>query len=196
VPGGSLVTRPWERYAWLMATDMLPGFCVSVADHGDVDRVAVAFGIDPASETVATIHEAWYLMLEADDGPENAVVQIGVLNGCVVAVEPDGWAGVNDSTAAEASRGGQYASLYQSVNADMRFVYAVDGTVVRAFDPLLYGPGIDPDEPLIQERDLPFGEPGDTTPAAFVLIERLTGLALTCEWLLEERRPAFRRAPA
>ena len=35
-----------------------------------------------------------------------------------------------------------------------------------------------------EEQDLPFGDPDHCEAAAFVLIERLTGLRITGEWLL------------
>jgi hypothetical protein len=188
------VPRPWERYAWLRDSD-LEAFCISVATRGDVDRLAAIFGADRSSETTATFFEAWHRSIDEDeDGGANDVVQIGELDGCVVATEPNGWTGADEGVAAEASRGGRYVSFYRSVNADMRLVVAIDGVAVREFDPLLYEPDIDPGEPLAEEGDLPFGDPDDCETAAFVLIERLTGVRVTAEWLLNERRPAFRRS--
>jgi hypothetical protein len=64
--------------------------------------------------------------------------------------------------------------------------------VVRELE--LYHPDIEPREPLSEERDLPFGHPGEPAAAAFVLIERLTGVTLSHEWLLDERRRDFRRS--
>jgi len=151
------VPRPWERYGWVDESWLAEaGFCVSVATNGEVAAVRGTFGADPAPETLADISEAWNLSL--DDEAGNDVVQVGLLDGCVVVLEPNGYTGIDVDVAASASRGGRYVSYYCSVNADMLVVYAVDGVVVRAFDPLLYDPDIDPGEPLPEEAGLPFGE--------------------------------------
>ena len=77
-----------------------------------------------------------------------------------VAFEENGWQAVHPRVAEALSAGTLMAALYWSVNADMTFVWAVDGEIVRHFDPLLgYDLGRRPkdEEPLPQEEGLPFG---------------------------------------
>jgi hypothetical protein len=69
--------------------------------------------------------------------------------------------------------------VYRSVNADMTFMYAVDGTIVRWFDPLLYRNIQRGDEPRPEETGLPFGTIGHSFSAAFACAERLSGVRLT-----------------
>jgi hypothetical protein len=99
------------------------------------------------------------------------------LGAWTLAVEEIGWQGVTPEVVAPLSVGSELVSYYWSADADMRFVRAVDGEVVRDFDPLLYGAeawsrGV----PLPEEAGLPFGEIGEIDDAAFALLERLTGL--------------------
>jgi hypothetical protein len=89
---------------------------------------------------------------------------------------------------------GTAASLFWTVNADMGFTLARGGTVVRRFDPLLYGLGPE-GEPLPEERGLPFGVPGGRLPrAALTLAERLTGDRLDRDWVLATARPTWTTA--
>ncbi|HEX3336112.1 MAG TPA: DUF6461 domain-containing protein [Jatrophihabitans sp.] len=92
--------------------------------------------------------------------------------------------------AADASRVGRVVSIYQSVNADMAFVLAEHGDVLRRFDPLLDGPGEGDGEPLPEEAGLPFGRDDQAVwPAAFALLERVTGQRITLAWLTDDDRP-------
>ena len=71
--------------------------------------------------------------------------------------------------------------IYQNVNGLASFQYEKDGTVVRAFDPLLPGLG-QAGVPLPEEHGIAFpGENGELhpMPGAFLLAERLTGIRLT-----------------
>jgi hypothetical protein len=81
--------------------------------------------------------------------------------------------------------------VYSSVNADARFVHARGGIVIRVFDPLLY----EPEGALAEEAGLPFGEPGRSRAAALALVERLTGVQLRRDWLLDIHHPTYRKDP-
>src|SRR5437870_4379591 len=116
------MSRPWERYAWVDSSELpVVGYCISVASHGDVDMLAEAFGIDPRSATMGNVLEAWDASLDDEDGA--GVVQIGALDGCALAFEPNGYTGVQEAVAIAMSDGGRYTCLYRSVNADMDFIY-------------------------------------------------------------------------
>ena len=91
--------------------------------------------------------------------------------------------------AADVSRVGRVVVIYQSVNADMAFVLAEGGEVLRYFDPLLDAPGQGDGDPLPEEVGLPFGGPDEQVwAAAFALLERVTGQRITQEWITNEDR--------
>jgi hypothetical protein len=91
--------------------------------------------------------------------------------------------------AADVSRVGRVAAIYQSVNADMAFVLAEGGEVLRYFDPLLDAPGEGNGDPLPEEAGLPFGAPdAPVWAAAFALLERVTGQPITQAWLTDDDR--------
>lgn len=131
-------------------------------------------------------------------------VQVGEQDGWAVLVEPNGFAGVYEPLVPLLSKGRRQVALYQSVNAVMTFLYAVDGVVTRRFDPLLH-PEQQHGVPLPEEAGLVFGwvEEADDEAAsastqpdpfrqAVHLVERLTGGTLTSEWLLSTQRPVYR----
>jgi hypothetical protein len=70
----------------------------------------------------------------------------------------------------------------------MRFTLARDGRVVRVFDPLLYDhPSVG--DPLIEEANLPFGQPHAALQAAANLFEQVSGIQPTRHWLLTAKHP-------
>jgi hypothetical protein len=97
--------------------------------------------------------------------------------------------GVTPDIVSRLSEAGRYVSLYRSVNEKMTFVYAERGLEKRHFDPLVW-PSDQRGEPLSEERGLVFGEPERIYPyeQAVVLIERITGLRITEEWLFHVPR--------
>jgi hypothetical protein len=185
------VTEALERYRWVGRDQEFDAHCVSVIPGGDPVAVAAAFAVDAASRRDATFIEQWDMARPYPEGGGNDTVQIDVLGGAVVCVESNGWAGTDVARAEALSHQGVYASTYTNVNALMQLVVARAGAIVRIFDPLLY----DPDGAMAEEAGLPFGEPGLCSAAAFVLVERLTGIELTRSWLLDVPHPAYRRDP-
>jgi len=159
-------------------------------------RVAEVFGADPASEIIATALEARDRLGSREvETAGNEVVQIGELGGCIVAIEPLGFTGSEDAVACELSRDGACAALLVTFYSASMFIYAVRGELVRRLSIKLYGWELDYGNGLAEEEDLPFGDDeGSHYAAALLLIERLTGPRLEREWVLEQRRPAYRRA--
>lgn len=101
-----------------------------------------------------------------------------------------GWGLVPDEQVAALSRiKGLAATVGNTGGADDRILVARRGKVVRHFDPLV-------DEnyagtpPLPQEKGLDLVN--DTGPAAWTLLERLTKVHVTQDWLLDDRHPGFR----
>jgi hypothetical protein len=113
--------------------------------------------------------------------PDPTSILVGELAPGVVVAENNGWWGVHEELAAAVSRGGRLASYYRSVNADMTFVHAVDGSVRATFDPLL-----DPVPAALQAAadGLDFGAETVGAPS-FALLERLTGVRVERSWLLD-----------
>ncbi len=154
------------------------------------------FGADPASQIVATVAEAHERLASHEaETAGNEVVQIGALGDAIVAIEPMGWAGSDETVACELSKGGRCAALLVSAYSTSMFVYAAGGELVRSFPVGLYGGELDLGDRLPEEEGLAFDDEfGDHYAAALLLIERLTGARLDREWVLEGRRPAYRRA--
>jgi hypothetical protein len=115
---------------------------------------------------------------------------VGRLGPWLTLLAYDGFLLAQPEVAADVSRVGRVVAIYQSVDADMAFVLAEHGEVLRYFDPLLDGPGGGVGDPLPEEAGLPFGTDGaDVWPAAFALLERVSGQAITQAWLIDEDRP-------
>jgi uncharacterized protein DUF6461 len=111
--------------------------------------------------------------------PSSSVLADEVDGGVLVA-ENNGWHGTSIDLLRRLSDRGHAASLYRSVNADMAFSYAVGGTDVCSFDPLL-------DEvPAALEGIVAEGHFGDHAVASsLALMAALTGVRLTSAWLDE-----------
>lgn len=161
----------------------------------DAAEVGDVLGVDAASERDATLREAWAIS-DSDFG--NDVVQVTTIDDAVVTIEPNGWHGTEPEIAAALSQGGRYAAYFWNVNSVMTFVFCERGLVVRSFDPLLYESG-STGPALPEEAGLPFpsGDDAPLTPgqASLTLIERLTGIEIGRDWLLQTRRPTYRVSP-
>lgn len=113
----------------------------------------------------------------------------------VVAEDPGGVVLFTSSGVAERyvralSRGGRLAASYaNTVEGDDHLLVARDGKVVRSYDPYA-DEAFDGSAPLPQEAGLDFEN--DTRAASWTLLERLTGIAISEQWLLGGSHPAFR----
>jgi hypothetical protein len=181
-----------SAYLWVDGEAAFDAHCTSVALGPSIEAVVEAFAVEPDSRTSGTFAQQLDLSAPYPDGFGNDTIQIDPVDGAVVCLEANGWAGVDEGRARVLSAGGVYVSAYRSVNADMQVVCARHGEIIRVFDPLLY----DAEGALDEEAGLPFGHPGNPSPAAFALIERLTGVRLTRRLVLEDTHPLYRRDPA
>ncbi|HXG76992.1 MAG TPA: DUF6461 domain-containing protein [Gaiellaceae bacterium] len=163
-------------YAWVREDPRLDAFCFcAVAGPTALAVILDAFAADRTTETSA-------LFVESANGyPQPSYVLVGEAPGGVLAAENNGWQGVGDDLLRRVSRGGRAVGYYRSVNADMTFALAEDGSVSASFDPLL-----EPVPERLREEaaGLAFGV-DDVEPSAFALLERLTGIALERSWLDE-----------
>lgn len=114
-------------------------------------------------------------------------VEAGEISGWTIVVELGGYQATVPELLEKMSHGGEAVVIHQDVNAHCSFQYAKNGIIVRAFDPLV--PDMDQTgEPLPEEQGIEFpGENGELHPmsGAFLLAERLTGVRLTEDDLLE-----------
>ena len=186
------MSGPWAPYLWLAEGPQPDAYCATAIEGAWVDRVVEVFACDRATRRDATFAEQAEMSLPYPEGWGNDTVQIDQIDGYVLCVENNGWAGTEEPRPQQLSTGGLYVSVYRNVNAVMQVVVARDGAVQRVFDPLLY----DADGALPEEEGLPFGEPLLAAAAMWALLERLTGLRVTRDWLLDQPHPAYLRDPA
>jgi hypothetical protein len=186
--------KDWSQYAWLDEdeSDVVMAACLGVAVGATRETVLRSFDAED-DLGVMTLADAWS---RSESGFGSDVVQVAEVDSGIVTIEPNGWHGVDGRVATDLSRDGSYAAFFWNVNAQMRFVYARNGVVVREFDPLLYDEGEQAAPALAEERDLPFPRDDSLalTPrrAALALLDLLTGVQVTRPWLLEVPRPTFR----
>jgi hypothetical protein len=170
------------RYGWASVAE--PRCVTLVRDRSPEDvlrglaqRSAIEVGPGPVDEA-----ERWVLSQEDYQLPASVIWAVAV-GGWTLGVEENGWQGVRPEIATALAAGTELAAYHWTVNADMTFLRAVDGAVVRWFDPLLdYDDGVlkatSPNgPPLPEEAGLPFGL-GAPREAAFGLLERLTGVSV------------------
>ncbi|WP_149183772.1 DUF6461 domain-containing protein [Streptomyces sp. TRM49041] len=138
------------------------------------------------SGLVEATHDAW-----KESGGDRHFVAVCAVDGWSLVVEPNGYLGSLDETAAALSRGTELVTHFRNVNAVDHFSRYVDGGLRLHFEPLFpYArDGADPDGAVALMREVGFdlreegADIGATTEAAFALAERLTGVRLTPELL-------------
>lgn len=187
-----------DTYAWTDHWEDL-GFCLVVVDLPDPAEVLGRLIRGPATEPMTPSEAAAWIEDESRNGTASYVTVAGAtqLDSWTVVVEGNGFEATTPGTPEGLTVGGHRAGvIYRSVNADMQFIWAHDGEIVRSFDPLLYDiPGVG--DVLPEEEGLRFGL-GSPTASSFALLDRLTGLSLTQEflddrtdrWLCIGHRPA------
>ena len=161
-----------------MNDDALMAVCVTIVTGLDAAEAVRRLGGNVATERASTFDEAFNAY------PETAHVLFDALPRGVLLVENNGWEGSRPEVASKLSRDGELVSIYWSVNAHMRFMYAVDGDVVVWFDPLLVEQswaGSDPEALDEHTNDLEFGEER-ALEDSFLLAELVTGVAVQREW--------------
>lgn len=153
-------------------------------------EVGAVVQADLGSDRLARLSDAWATP-EQRDGRWMHPVQLYEVKGWIFFVEPNGAAGLREEMTRALSRTGRVVVLYQGVNAEMRFRYAVEGAVLREFEPLSW-PDDQRGKALPEEEGLIFGLPDpehDPFAEAVLLAERLTGLALTDAVIVNQERP-------
>ena len=162
---------------------------LKVSGHNEppiTDEVGKAYGIDPKTQTLATVDEMWAL---APTQHGNDIVQLAPLANAVVAYEANGFTGIDEAVIAKISAPVS-VSIFRNITAVMHFTLAKRGKIVRQFDPLMYDDG---GLPLPEEAGMGFGLDYPVA-SAFALAQRLTAIEISKDWLLETRRPTFHRS--
>lgn len=97
--------------------------------------------------------------------------------------------GISEERVRALSRGGHVVASYSNtVNGDDHVLVVRDGKVVRSFDPFLAYDYVKT-KPLPEEKGLDLEN--DTWAASWTLLERLTNIHVTEEWLLDGAHPAY-----
>jgi hypothetical protein len=167
-------------YAWI---EELEAYCFTALVGLPPEEAIRRLGGDPTTVDRRTFDECFWPAA----GPQ--WVQVGPVGSGVLVAEHNGWRA--EEVVEELSTGARLACFVRDVNAVMRFVYAADGTVLADFDPLVDGARPAALDPML--AGLPFGLFA-AEASALVLIERLTGVAVTPAWL-GHRQPAARLPP-
>lgn len=147
------------------------------------ERVLTTIVEDPPTGIVHVPQARTWAEAHADPG---STIEAAVLNGWTVVVEPFGILVSLPQVITKLSVGSRVVAIGSTVNADTSFYWAIDGEMVRAFDPLLYDAvvGWATGSPLLEEAGLPFVD--HAMASAMACAERLTGVRLTLDWI--ERR--------
>jgi hypothetical protein len=170
--------------------------CLSVVIGASEEDVIEAFGLDRARVAVVTGKEAFELQRPGSE----VVVQVARLGDAIVTFEPNGYEGSKHALATALSARGRYVSYYEGATAVTEFIYAEGGALLRSFEPLLYGSDGEPARALPVEEGLPFdrfeadGQTAKTGRSCLMLIERLTGIQISRQWLLDKPRATYCRA--
>jgi hypothetical protein len=166
-------------YAWAEHVDAAT---IAYVRGLDLREVGDVYRLDWSTERKATFDGAWDGI---DIETNEQAVQLEERDGWVVVVEPLGFLTADDDVLTELSRKGEAVCVYWNVNARYKVALARDGVLVRSFDP--YIQDWEPTgEPLTEEAGLPFGDEDVSHSAlSLQLAERLTGIELSEDWVLE-----------
>lgn len=172
-----------SRYAWVEEwEDAGAGYCVALVEAASARDVLAAMVPEPAMPVgQARDVRAW---AREQQLPHYAnAVEATEFGRWVVSFESNGFLATLDHVLRRLSDHRTAIVLFRNVNSVMRFVYASSGSVIRAFDPLLYeNRSLWIGAPLAQEKGLAFGL-GAPMACAFACAERISGVALTHEFL-------------
>jgi hypothetical protein len=167
-------------FAWV---EGLEAYCFTVVVGLTSEEAIRRLGADPHEpQCPRTFEECFW----PADGPQWA--QVGPAAGGLIVAEHNGWRA--EECAAALSRGAIVTSFFRNVEAVMHFVYAVDGEVVAEFDPLLDTVVVAGTRPRAMDaamKGLAFGLHA-AEPSAMSLIERLTGVTVSDQWLHQPQR--------
>jgi hypothetical protein len=176
---------PVSSYEWV---DEVEAMTVSFIRGMDLRRAGDLLHFDWQTQRRATFDQAEQ---HQDYDRASFAVQAEQVDAWLVLIEPNGYLSSLPESLSALSDADVAISVYWNVNAQMRFGMFADGVLVRSFDPLL--PDLGPSgRPLDEETGLTFGVDGERpNVAALILAQRLTGVTIEREWLLDQLRETW-----
>ena len=176
-----LALGPSRPYSWVERDALSAGYTITFVrglSAAEVLRTLGRVRKDLGSLDLAHSGEVTSDFIDSDTGDMPPVVTIAEHDGGVVVLSNLTFRAIERIRAL--SRHGVAANYISSDTVDETIVVARDGRVVRNFDPLI-DVTYDDSSPLREEKGLDFEH--DTSPAAWRLLERLTSISVTEEWL-------------
>jgi len=168
-------------YSW--ARQFNHGLCVGVVRGASVDAVAAAVARDGQEFPTAEAADDW--VWDTSDYNRHWTA-VGAVEDAVFTWEDNGWNASDPQIAAPLSAAGSVTSVFWNVNAHDMFLHAVDGSVVRSFEPLFRGRPDQQAGALPEEAGLVWwaeDQPRFPGTPALELLKRLTGLSPHPGWL-------------
>ncbi|MET8983122.1 DUF6461 domain-containing protein [Streptomyces sp. NPDC004539] len=188
------MTTTATAYTWFEERfpDLAEAYCFTlVHDLSPADLLHRLGGTnEPALTGADEFVEAAFEFSDRYDG-KRQLVAMTTVGSWTLMIEANGYLGVTEERALDASAGTRWVSHFVNVNALDAFLWAEDSAPRLTFEPMYpdHRWGSTPDELLAVMRDIGFHF-GDDIPeldlsasAAFALAEHLTGVAVTPELL-------------
>ncbi len=165
------------EYSWAEAGAFCMTFVEAAAPVAVLERM-----VSGCSTGIVSIAEARKWAREQAAPDYGSVIQAGSVGEWAVTVERSGYTATLPEVVRRISKGSRAIVVFRNIDGHTAFLYAVDGVVIRSFDPLLY------DDPtpwdgahLPEESGLDFGN--HPMASAFACAERLTGFRVTAALL-------------
>ncbi|MCL7380301.1 DUF6461 domain-containing protein [Streptomyces sp. 35G-GA-8] len=179
-------------YLWFQERfpDLAQAYCLTLVDSLPPAAVLDRLGgrAEQSRTGVAAVVDEAFDLLERTANARQFIAMTTV-GSWTLLIEPCGFPRVDEEQALPASAGTRWVSHFVSINALSAFLWAEDTTIRLMFDPTVPDDrwGATPDELLEAMHDSGFqfwSEVSETatdlsTPAAFALAERLTGVRIT-----------------
>lgn len=183
------------QYAWADAEE-LDAYTFTVISGKTEDDVIRAFGGDPATSRMMTSHEA------ADEQADHLyedyeLLRVVTVGEHVLAIEWGYHGSIPEIARRSSADGGEFFSVYRSVNARYQVMHAFDGRIDGIFDP--FEVADDPSRDGAPE--LPVWAEGVTfhmetlCAESFALMERTTGAGVDPAWMDTALRTVLLASP-
>lgn len=182
---------PERAYRWVRRSSLSMAATVTVVTGSTAADVLRAFGADPAQpESLRRITDDVAARMSVD--PWVAVLEAGT---AVLAVEDNGFQGVDGAVLRRASADGRAASMFWNVNAMTQLSFAEGGQVLASFEPperVNAGPAVG-----AALDGLDFDDYRNKEGKGLVAVERFTGRGITAQDLeqIQTADIAFRITP-
>ncbi|MFH8394630.1 DUF6461 domain-containing protein [Streptomyces sp. NPDC018036] len=184
------------RYAWADA-DKLDAYTFSVITGTTESEVIRAFGGDPGASRLMTFAETVDEQA-AHPNEDYGLLRVVSADRHVIAIERGFHGSIPEIARRASAEGGEFFSVYRSVNARYQVMHALDGRVDGMFDPfeLEDAAWMDP-EPQVPEWAEGVAFHMETLCAeSFALMERTMGAAVDPGWMDTALRTILLASPS